>query len=145
MAVTLSNFNRYPVGNQWQVEVDVTFSGSYVTGGSSEAITAAMLGLQRVTAVSIVNRGGYVFDWEPATGNTLVRWTAPLTAYQQAAPTSAQAVSVKTGVAPAFGTVKLEGTMSPASDQNIQLGPLVEIPAGTSLSLITARVRAVGV
>jgi len=143
MAVTLSNFNRIPVGNQWQVEADVTFSGSYVTGGSSEAITPESLGMQRVLSLGIGNKGGYMFEWDSSTGNVLVRWSAPLVAYQNPSP-SGSAASVKTGVAPAYGSVKIEASNSPAADQTIQLGPMQEVPAGTPLSSITARVRAVG-
>lgn len=141
MASTISNRKRNSVGSAYSVIADVTFSGSYVNGGSSEAISADALGLARVDSLHIQPKGGYSFEYDYTTGYVKVMQSAALTVYQQSSPVTAQNIQVRTGGSP---NPKIEGTMSPTTDQTIQTGPLIEATTGTNLSTITTRLEAMG-
>lgn len=142
MAVTLANFNRISSGSRFKTIADVTFSGSYVATGTSEAVTAAALGMSHIDTLTIQPKGGYAFEYDYATGYVKVMQSASMTVYQTASPVTAQATSVKVGGA--VQTPRFEGTNSPAADQTIQAGPLAEVPSGTNLSTITTRLEATG-
>lgn len=141
MAVTLANRKRVSAGSATRVISDVTFSGSYVNGGSSEAVSADSLGLARVDSITIQPKGGYSFEYDYTTGYVKVMQSAPLVVYQQSSPVTAQNIQVRTGGSP---NPKVEGTMSPTADQTVQTGPLVEVTTGTNLSTITTRLEATG-
>lgn len=140
MASTISNRKRNSVGSLYSVIADVTFSGSYVNGGSSEAISSDALGLARVDSIHIQPKGGYSFEYDYTTGYVKVMQSAALTVYQNASPTGG-AVATKIGGAP---TPKLEANNSTPADQSVQTGPLVEVTTGTNLSTITTRLEAMG-
>lgn len=140
MAVTVAAVNRTPLGSLWRVVADVTFSGSYVTGGSSEAISAASIGLSRIITIDIPQTGGYTFEYQQSTGYVKVM-AQSLVVYHQNPTTVGTEVHTKIG---GFPNPKLEATNSSPSDQTVSLGPQTEIASGASLSSITARVEATG-
>jgi len=141
MASTISNRKRNSAGSTYSVIADVTFSGSYVNGGSSEAISADALGLARVDSISIQPKGGYSFEYDYTTGNVKVMQSAGLVVYHTGSAPTGGAVATKIGGSP---NPKLEATNTVASDQTMQTGPLIEVTTGQNLSAITTRLEAKG-
>lgn len=141
MAVTLANRKRVSAGSATRVISDVTFSGSYVNGGSSEAVSADSLGLARVDSITIQPKGGYSFEYDYTTGYVKVMQSAPLVVYQQSSTVAGTEVHSRSGGSP---NPKVEATNSTSSDMTVQTGPLVEVTTGTNLSTITTRLEATG-
>jgi len=129
------------VGSAYSVIADVTFSGSYVNGGSSEAISADALGLARVDSLHIQPKGGYSFEYDYTTGYVKVMQSAPLSVYNNTSPASGTEVHTLIGSNP---TPRVEANNSVAATQTVQMGPFVEVTTGQNLSTITTRLEAMG-
>lgn len=65
VAIAPLTAGRYVIGNKKIRMVDITFTGSYATGG--EAITAASLGMKRIMNVtgSVTEASGQTTAWLP--------------------------------------------------------------------------------
>ena len=141
MGATIRNIKRYQVGGNFQIIADVDFSGSYVTGGSSEAIPPASIGLVKIEYLTVLPRSGYMFDYDTTTGNTRVFGSGNLPVFH-----NAQALGTVKATLGGTPSPKLESNNTPNNtDQSIIVGPMAEIPNGyPSFTGITSSLMAIG-